>query len=139
MSNEANPYFAKSLVNRYWKHFFKRGLVEPEDDIRDTNPPSNPELLDALARHFISSGYDLKSVIRVITQSQTYQLSAMPNEHNEVDQQKFSRFYPKRLTAEVLLDAVDQLTGRTPILPTCRPERMPSRCRTTATTNAPTF
>jgi hypothetical protein len=111
MSNEANPYFARSLVNRYWKHFFKRGLIEPEDDIRDTNPPSNPELLDALARNFIASGYDLKSVIRLITQSQTYQLSATSNDHNQVDRQNFSRFYPKRLTAEVLLDAVDQLVG----------------------------
>ncbi len=111
MSNKANPYFARSLVNRYWKHFFKRGLIEPEDDIRDTNPPSNPELLDALASNFIASDYDLKSVIRLITQSQTYQLSATPNDHNEVDRQNFSRFYPKRLTAEVLLDAVDQLVG----------------------------
>ena len=111
MSNKANPFFAKSLVNRYWKHFFNRGLVEPEDDMRETNPPSNPELLDALARNFISSGYDLKSVIRSIVQSHTYQLSAIPNEHNVVDRQNFSRYYPKRLPAEVLFDAVDKLTG----------------------------
>jgi hypothetical protein len=111
MSDKSNPFFAKSLVNRYWKHFFKRGLIEPEDDIRDTNPPTNPELLDALARHFIESGYDLKAVVRAITQSHTYQLSAMPNEHNGVDRQNFSHFYPKRLQAEVLLDAIDQVTG----------------------------
>lgn len=111
MGEKENPFFAKALVNRYWKHFFKRGLVEPEDDLRDTNPATNPELLDALAKHFIESGFDLKSVVRVITQSQTYQLSEIPNEHNAVDRQNFSHFYPKRLQAEVLLDAIDGLTG----------------------------
>lgn len=111
MGDKTNPFFAKSLVNRYWKHFFKRGLIEPEDDIRDTNPPSNPELLDALAKHFIDSGYDLKAVVRAITQSQTYQLSATPNEYNGIDRQNFSHFYPKRLPAEVLLDSIDQVTG----------------------------
>ena len=111
MGDKANPFFAKALVNRYWKHFFKRGLIEPEDDIRDTNPPSNPELLDALAKHFVDSGYDLKAVVRVIAQSSAYQLSAMPNQHNAVDTQNFSRFYPRRMPAEVLLDAVDQFTG----------------------------
>lgn len=111
MGESSNPFFAKALVNRYWKHFFKRGLVEPEDDIRDTNPATNPELLDALAKHFIESEFDLRAVIRVITQSQTYQLSAMPNEHNAIDRQNFSHFYPKRLQAEVLLDSIDMLTG----------------------------
>lgn len=111
MSDKSNPFFAKSLVNRYWKHFFKRGLVEPEDDIRETNPATNPELLEALANHFIANGYDLKAVVRVITQSHTYQLSAIPNAHNGVDRQNFSHYYPKRLQAEVLLDAIDQLTG----------------------------
>ncbi len=111
MSDKTNPFLAKSLVNRYWKHFFKRGLIEPEDDIRDTNPPTNPELLDALARDFTEHNFDLKSVIRVITQSHTYQLSAMPNEHNAVDRQNFSHYYPRRMQAEVLLDAVNQLTG----------------------------
>ena len=111
MSNKANPFFAKSLANRYWKHFFRRGLVEPEDDIRDTNPPTNPELLEALAQHFITSGYDLKAMVRVITQSHTYQLSAMPNDFNVVDRQNYSHYYPKHLPAEVLLDSIDQLTG----------------------------
>jgi len=111
MADESNPFFATALVNRYWKHFFRRGLVEPEDDIRDTNPATNPELLDALAKHFIESGFDLKEAVRVITQSQTYQLSAMPNEHNAVDRQNFSHFYPKRMQAEVLLDSMDRLTG----------------------------
>jgi len=111
MSKKDNPFFAKSLVNRYWKHFFKRGLVEPEDDLRDTNPPTNPDLFDALAKTFIDSGYDLKALVRVITQSHTYQLSSEPNEHNMVDRQAFSHFYPKRMTAEVLLDSIDMVTG----------------------------
>lgn len=113
MGEKSNPFFAKSLVNRYWKHFFSRGLVEPEDDIRDTNPPSNPELLEALARHFTESGFDLKAVVRIIVNSAAYQLSAIPNTFNASDRQNFSHFYPKRLNAEVLLDAVDQLTGAT--------------------------
>ena len=115
MSRKDNPFFAKALVNRYWKHFFKRGLIEPEDDIRATNPPTNPELLAALEKHFIESGFDLKALVRVITQSSTYQLSAKPNEHNGVDRQNFSRFYPRRLQAEVLLDSIDQLTGATTV------------------------
>lgn len=110
MSDPQNPYFAKALVNRYWKHFMRRGLIEPEDDIRDTNPPSNPELLAALERHFIDSGFDLRSLVREITRSSTYQLSAEPNEHNANDLQNHSRYYPRRLQAEVLLDAIDDVT-----------------------------
>lgn len=111
MARENNPFFAKALVNRYWKHFFKRGLIEPEDDLRDTNPPTNPELLDALAKHFLDSRFDLKSLVRVITQSHAYQLSSVTNEHNVADRQAFSHFYPKRLTAEVLLDSIDTVTA----------------------------
>ena len=106
-----NPYFAKALVNRYWKHFLSRGLIEPEDDIRDTNPPSNPELLDYLSDSFIKSGYDLKHLVKSITMSATYQLCSEPNEHNRVDLQNYSRYYPKRLQAEVLLDSIDDVTG----------------------------
>lgn len=111
MGNPENPFFAKALVNRYWKHFFTRGLIEPEDDIRDTNPPTNPELLTALEKHFISSGFDLKELVRAITRSSAYQLSSQPNQHNVVDRQNYSRYYPRRLQAEVLLDAVDYLSG----------------------------
>ena len=111
MGGKSNPFFAKSLVNRYWKHFFVRGLIEPEDDIRDTNPPTNPALLDALEKHFIASSFDLKELVRVITQSRAYQLSEVPNEHNIVDRQNYSRYYPRRLQAEVLLDAIDRLAG----------------------------
>jgi len=111
MSAKSNPFFAKALVNRYWKHFFKRGLIEPEDDIRDTNPPTNPELLAALEQHFIESGFDLKELVRAITRSKTYQLSSKPHPMNLKDRQNYSRFYPRRLQAEVLLDAIDDLTG----------------------------
>lgn len=113
MSSKDNPFFAKALVNRYWKHFFKRALIEPEDDIRDTNPPTNPELLAALEDHFVNSGFDLKALVKVITQSRAYQLSSKPNEYNLIDRQNYSRFYPRRLQAEVLLDAIDDLTGST--------------------------
>jgi Protein of unknown function (DUF1553)/Protein of unknown function (DUF1549) len=109
IGSKENPFFAKALVNRYWKHFFNRGLIEPEDDMRDSNPPANPELLDALAKSFIASNYDLKQLIRTIAQSTTYQLSAVPNAHNAVDRQNFSRYYPKRLQAEVLLDAINSV------------------------------
>ena len=109
MSSKENPFFARTLVNRYWKHFFNRGIVEPEDDMRETNPPSNPELLDALARHFADSGYDTKALIRDITESRTYQLSAIPNHYNQADRQNFSRYYSKRLAAEVLYDSVNEV------------------------------
>lgn len=107
ITSKSNPYFARSLVNRYWKHFLGRGLVEPEDDMRETNPPTNAELLDSLAKNFVESGCDLKQLIRTICNSHTYQLSSLPNKHNAVDKHNFSRFYPRRLTAEVLLDAVN--------------------------------
>lgn len=117
MASKDNPFFARTLVNRYWKHFLGRGLVEPEDDMRLTNPATNPELLDALARHFVEGGYDLKELIRTICRSQTYQRSSYPNEHNSADSQNFSRYYAKRLNAEVLLDAIDQLTGVPTVFP----------------------
>jgi hypothetical protein len=111
MADPQNPFFAKALVNRYWNHFFSRGLVDPEDDMRVTNPASNPELLDALAQNFVEYKFDLKHLVRTIVTSQTYQLSAEPNEWNANDKQNFSRYYPKRLNAEVLLDAIDQVTA----------------------------
>lgn len=110
MAAEENPFFAYALANRYWKHFFGRGLVDPEDDMRVTNPASNPELLQALGKHFIENDFDMKDLIRTICSSQTYQLSAIPNDWNQDDKQNFSRYFPKRLHAEVLLDAIDALT-----------------------------
>lgn len=111
MKSPKNPFFAKVLVNRYWKHFFGRGLIEPEDDIRDTNPPSNPELLAALEKHFVESKFDLKELVRAIVRSNAYQLGAKPNADNVADRQNYSRYYPRRLPAEVMLDAIDRLAG----------------------------
>lgn len=110
MSDPANPFFAKSVVNRYWKHFFNRGIVEPEDDMRETNPPSNPALLDGLAKRFIESGFDLKDLVRTICRSKTYQFSSLPNEYNASDKQNFSRYYPRRLSAEALYDGFHKVT-----------------------------
>jgi len=107
MAAPENPYFAKALVNRYWKHFFGRGIVDPEDDMRVTNPPSNPELLDALTKHFLDHQFDLKDLVRTICKSSVYQLSSEPTESNKSDQQNYSSFYPRRMSAEVLYDSVN--------------------------------
>lgn len=106
-----NPWFARNLANRVWAHFLGRGLVDPVDDVRLTNPPSNPELLDALARHLVDQRFDLRQLIRTITASRTYQLSAHPNATNERDELNYSRALFRRLDAEVLLDMVCQTTG----------------------------
>jgi hypothetical protein len=111
VTSKDNRFFARALTNRYWKHFFGRGIVDPEDDMRATNPPSNPELLDALGRHFAEHNFDLKDLVRTICTSSTYQLSEIPNEYNAKDTQAFSRYYPRRLPAEVLLDSIDDLLG----------------------------
>ena len=111
MTASDNPYFARAIVNRYWAHFFGSGIVDPPDDMRLTNPPSNPELLDALARDFVKSGYRWKHLIRTICNSRTYQLSSEPNEFNRDDKRNYARYYPKRLSGEVLLDALATLTG----------------------------
>jgi hypothetical protein len=111
MTSPDNPYFARNLVNRLWAHFLGRGLVEPVDDVRSTNPPTNPELLDALAKHFVQSGYDVKAMIRLICASRVYQTSSTPNETNRDDEQNPSRMVFKRPSAEVLLDMVTQATG----------------------------
>ena len=109
MRADRSRLFSKTLVNRYWKHFFGRGLVDPEDDFRSTNPPTHPKLLDALADHFEKTGYDVKALVRVIASSTTYQLSSVPNGYNGKDKHYFSRFQPKRLTAEVLYDSLNDL------------------------------
>jgi len=112
MAEPSNPFFSRVLVNRYWKHFFGRGLVEPEDDMRDTNPPSNPRLLTALAEHFVASKFDLKELVRTITRSRAYQ-AADGIDGNEGDVQNFSHAYSRRLTAEVLLDSIDRVAEST--------------------------
>ena len=111
MAKPENPFFAKVLVNRLWGHFLGRGLVSEVDDLRETNPPSNPELLDALAKDFLAHKYDVKHVIRVILNSRVYQLSAEPTEFNKNDKQNFARYYARRLPAEVFLDAVNAACG----------------------------
>src|SRR5208283_3032013 len=85
MVDPKNPFFARAVVNRYWAHFMGRGLVDPVDDMRVTNPPSNPELLDALAEDFVKNGYSLKHLVKTICKSRTYQLSAVPNDLNKLD------------------------------------------------------
>ncbi len=111
MARPDNPFFARALVNRTWGHLLGRGLVDPVDDMRETNPPSNPELLDALARDFIEHKFDVKHLIRTICNSRTYQLSSTPNEYNVHDRQNHARYFGKRLIAEVLLDSVDHVCG----------------------------
>jgi hypothetical protein len=105
------PLFARAVVNRYWAHFLGRGLVDPVDDMRVTNPPTNPELLEALAQDFVAHRFDLTHLVRVICGSKTYQLSSVANPLNRDDMQNYSRHIPRRLLAEVLLDAVDQVNG----------------------------
>ena len=111
MSQPENPFFAKTFVNRLWGHLFGRGLVHEVDDLRETNPPSNPELLQALAREFVEHKLDMKYMVRLLVQSQTYQLSSEPTDHNRNDQQNFARYYGRRLPAEVAYDAVELVTG----------------------------
>jgi hypothetical protein len=106
-----NPFFARTAVNRIWFHLFGRGIVEPVDDFRDSNPPSNDELLDALAADFVAHGFDTKHVIRTIMNSRTYQLSSRPNALNADDVKYFSHAQLRLLTAEQLLDAISQVTG----------------------------
>jgi hypothetical protein len=106
-----NPYFAKALVNRVWRNFLGRGLVEAEDDLRQTNPPSNEELFDALARDFVKHGYDVKHLMRAIMNSATYQRSSTPLSENKGDDRFYSRYLIRRLPAEVVLDAYAAITG----------------------------
>ncbi len=105
----AHPFFAEAAVNRTWSYFFGKGLVNPVDDFRTTNPPTHPDLLQALAADFRESGYDLKHLIRSIVQSRTYQLSNRPNASNLADETNYSRSVVRPLDAEVLLDAVSDV------------------------------
>ena len=110
MTSSTNPYFAKATVNRIWSHYFGKGIVNPVDDMRATTPPSVEGLLEALAADFVQSGFDTKHVIRRIFNSRTYQLSAEPNETNQLDDRFFSRFYPRPMMAQVLLDVLNDVT-----------------------------
>ncbi len=117
VTSPENPWFARLAANRLWKHFLGRGLVEPEDDLRSTNPATNEPLLAYLAEQIIAHKFDLKALMRLILNSRVYQLSSEPNDTNFDDEQNYSHFTVKRLPAEVLLDAVCQVTGT--------PERFP--------------
>ena len=111
LTDPKNPYFARNIVNRYVAYLLGRGLVEPIDDLRATNPPSNPALMDALADDFIKSGYNVKHLLRTILRSRLYQLDSQPTPGNAADSRFYSHYNVKRLAAEPLLDAVDAATG----------------------------
>ncbi len=117
MTSPDNPYFARSYVNRLWGYLTGVGLIEPIDDIRAGNPPTNPALLDYLAAQFIDSGFDTRHVLRMICNSRTYQLSVATHEWNEGDTQNYSHATPRRLPAEVLYDAIYAATGATSQIP----------------------
>jgi hypothetical protein len=108
-----NPYFARNLANIIWAHFFGKGIIDPVDDVRVSNPASNPELLDYLAQQLTSYKYDFKKLIRDICLSRTYQLSSIPNDTNAGDTLNFARSSVRRIRAEVLLDALSTVTGST--------------------------
>ena len=114
LTSAKNPFFAKAIVNRVWSYFLGRGIIEPVDDIRGSNPPINPDLLDALEQDFIASGFDLQHLMRMIVSSRTYQTGIETNKWNETDEVNFSRFAPRRLPAESLLDAITVATGSRP-------------------------
>ncbi|MGH9786866.1 MAG: DUF1549 domain-containing protein, partial [Terriglobia bacterium] len=111
LTSKDNPWFAKNFVNRYWGYLLGRGLVEPLDDIRETNPPSIPELLDALARDFQASGFDQKHMLRTIANSAVYQLDSQPPPGNPSENTFYTFYRPKRLMAEQLLEAVTYATN----------------------------
>jgi hypothetical protein len=111
LTSPKNPFFAKSLVNRYWSYFTGRGIIDPVDDIRTSNPPVNPELLAALEEDFIKSNFDLKRLVKNIVTSHTYQRSFRPNKWNEDDAANYSHAAPRRLAAEQLYDAIMIATG----------------------------
>jgi Protein of unknown function (DUF1549)/Protein of unknown function (DUF1553) len=111
MTQRDNPYFARAISNRIWAHYMNRGLVEAPDDMRATNPPTNPELLDALAADLVAHRFDLKHLTRQILKSRVYGLSVLPVPENAADQQNYARHYPRRLPAQVLLDALSSATG----------------------------
>ena len=112
-----NPYFAKSYVNRLWSYLTGVGIIEPVDDIRAGNPPSNPELLDRLTKEFIASGFNSREILRTICKSRTYQLSIHANPWNEGDDLNYAHAVPRRLPAEVLYDSIERATGSVSRLP----------------------
>jgi hypothetical protein len=114
LTSKDNPLFAKSMANRVWSYFLGKGIIDPVDDIRASNPPSNPELLDALTDEFLKNGFDVRKLMRTICLSRTYQLSIVGNKWNQDDLVNFSHAIPRRLSAEQMYDAVMIATGTRP-------------------------
>ena len=114
LTSPENPYFTRSIANRVWANFFGRGIVEPVDDLRISNPASNEPLLQAISEHLVKNDYDIKSLMRLILRSETYRRSSTPLPENEGDQKYYSRYYPRRLMAEVLQDAITSVTRVSP-------------------------
>jgi hypothetical protein len=127
LTSKENPFFARSTANRVWSYFFGRGIIEPVDDIRASNPPSNPALLDALAADFIQHGFDLRHLMRTIVNSRTYQASIAVSEWNAGDASNFARAIPRRLAAEQLMEALTQATGIRPEFPEVPPDTHPAQ------------
>src|SRR5260370_36569012 len=111
LTSPDNPCFARAIVNRVWRNFLGRGLVEAEDDLRQTNPPTNEELLVWLEKDFVAHGYNMRSLIRTILNSATYQRSSQPVAGNMADDRFYSNYLIRRLPAEVILDAYSQGAG----------------------------
>ncbi len=122
LTSRDNPFFARSTVNRVWSYFFGRGIIDPVDDIRASNPPSNPALLDALTKDFLDHNFDLRQLMRTIVNSRTYQAGVASNEWNEKDGDNFSHALPRRLSAEELMDALAEATGVRPEFPETPPD-----------------
>lgn len=131
MTDPDNPYFARSYVNRLWGYLLGVGLIEPIDDIRAGNPPTNPELLDHLTQRFIDSGFNVQQILREICNSRTYQLGVETHPLNQDDERNYSHAVPRRLPAEVIFDAVHRLTGAVSSIP-----GMPPGTRAAAVTDA---
>jgi len=111
LTSPENPYFARSITNRVWKNFLGVGLVESVDDLRMTNPASNEKLLGEAAAYLVKNQFDLKALMRAILTSETYQRSSVPHPENKDDTRFYSRYYPKRMMAEVMLDAISEVTA----------------------------
>ncbi|MBI1784906.1 DUF1549 domain-containing protein, partial [Candidatus Sumerlaeota bacterium] len=112
LTSKENPYFAKSMSNRVWSYFFGRGIIDPVDDIRSSNPPSNPELLDALTKDFLEGNFNVRALMKTICMSRTYQSSIRTTKFNEDDKSNFSHAVARRLSAEQLLDSIAMATGK---------------------------
>src|SRR5205809_79882 len=111
LTSKDNPFFARAIANRMWRYFVVKGIIDPVDDIRASNPPSNPALLEALTKDFVAHGFDLRSLMRTIVSSRAYQASIVTNEWNANDRDNFSHAIPRRLSAEELMDGVSSAAG----------------------------